>query len=177
MNRRANRMRGLTLLEMLLALATGALLLSAMLPMLNMTVSAATSPATNDQIDLDRQAAFAVERIARVVRAQAPAILAPPPGATGLMALFNAAPQVPTTTGTWLAPATFQLSGTKAPYTLLEKRDGDNTLHVLADSVDSVQFTALPVSEGRQLIQVDLVLKIGNTTSTASSVMRMGWLQ
>lgn len=180
MNRRANRMRGLTLLEMLLALATGALLLSAMLPMLNMTVSAATNPATNDQADLDRQAAFAVERIARVVRAQAPAILAPPPGATGLMALFNAAPQATTTTGTWLAPATFQLSGSKAPYTLVEKRDGDNTLHVLADSVDSVdsvQFTALPVSEGRQLIQVDLVLKTGKTISTASSVMRMGWLQ
>lgn len=177
MKRRANRMRGLTLLEMLLALATGALLLSAMLPMLNMTVSAATSPAKNDQADLDRQAAFVVERIARVVRAQAPAILAPPPGATGLMALFNTAPQVPTTTGTWLAPATFQLSGTKSPYTLVEKRDGDNTLHVLADSVDSVQFSALPVSEGRQLIQVDLVLKTVNATSKASSVMRMGWLQ
>lgn len=177
MNRRANRMRGLTLLEMLLALATGALLLSAMLPMLNMTVSAATNPATNDQADLDRQAAFAVERIARVVRAQAPAILAPPPGATGLMALFNAAPQVPTTTGTWLAPATFQLSGTKSPYTLVEKRDGDNTLHVLADSVDSVQFTALPLSEGRQLIQVDLVLKTANATASVSSIMRMGWLQ
>jgi len=171
------RARGFTLLEMLLALATGALLLSAVMPMLTMTAAAATSPATDEQADLDRQASFAMERIARVVRAKAPAVLAPPPGATGLMALFNAAPQDPATTGAWLAPATFQRVGAKAPYTLVEKRDGDNVLHVLADSVDSVQFTALPLSEGRQLIQVDLVLKTANATSSASSIMRMGWLQ
>lgn len=171
------RARGFTLLEMLLALATGALLLSAVMPMLTMTVAAATDPAKDEQADLDRQAAFAMERIARAVRAKAPAVLAPPPGATGLLALFNVTPQDPATTGAWLKPATFQRAGARAPYTLVEQRDGDKDLHVLADSVDSVQFTALPLSEGRQLIQVDLVLKTANATSSASSIMRMGWLQ
>jgi prepilin-type N-terminal cleavage/methylation domain-containing protein len=169
--------QGFTLFEVLLALAASALLLSAVMPMLSMSVAAATNPATSDQADLDRQAAFAVERIARAVRAKAPAVLAAPPGATGLLALLNAAPQDPGTTGTWLAPATFTLTGSKAPYTLTEKRDGDAVLHIIADSVESLQFTALPVSDGRQLIRVDLTLRSANASSTVSSVMRMGWLQ
>lgn len=176
MNTRAGRC-GFTLLEMLLALATGALLLSAVMPMLTATVAAASSPATAEQAELDRQAAFAIERIARAVRAKAPVVLAQPPGATGLLALLNPAPPDPFTTGTWLKPATFLRTGAKAPYTLVEKRDGDSVLHVLADSVDSVQFTALPLSEGGQMIQVDLVLKTANATTSVSSAMRMGWLQ
>ena len=157
------RQRGFTLLEVLLALAAGALLLSSVMPMLTMTVAAATNPATSEQADLERQAAFAIDRMARVVRAKTPAVLAPAPD--------------PASTGTWLAPATFQLSGAKAPFTLVEKRDGDNVLHVLAESVDSVRFTALPVIDGRQLIQVDLVLKTANAATSVTSTMRMGWLQ
>jgi prepilin-type N-terminal cleavage/methylation domain-containing protein len=160
---------GFTLFEVLLALAASALLLSAVMPMLSMSVAAATSPATNEQAELERQAAFVIERIARAVRAKAPAVLAAPPGATGFMAIFNPVAQDPGTSGTWLAPATFQLAG--------EKRDGDAVTHVLADSVTSIQFTALPVSDGRQLIRVDLVLQTANAATTVSSVMRMGWLQ
>jgi prepilin-type N-terminal cleavage/methylation domain-containing protein len=168
---------GFTLFEVLLALAASALLLSAVMPMLSMSVAAATSPATNEQAELERQAAFVIERIARAVRAKAPAVLAAPPGATGFMAIFNPVAQDPGTSGTWLAPATFQLAGAKAPFTLVEKRDGDAVTHVLADSVTSIQFTALPVSDGRQLIRVDLVLQTANAAATVSSVMRMGWLQ
>lgn len=171
------RQRGLTLLELVLALAAGALLLSALMPMLNQTVAAATNPATTEQAELDRQAAFALERIARVVRAKAPAVLALTPGATGLLALFNLPQPDPLTTGTWLTPATFQRAGTGAPYTLVEKRDGDTVTHVLAESVSSLAFTALPVSDGRQLIQIDLVLKTANATSSVTGVTRMGWLQ
>lgn len=159
----AVRQRGFTLLEVLLALAAGALLLSSVLPMLTTTVAAATNPATSEQADLERQAAFAIDRMARVVRAKAPAVLSPA--------------QDPATTGPWLAPATFQLSGVKAPFTLVEKRAGDNVLHVLAESVDSVRFSALPVTDGRQLIQVELVLKSANAATSVTSVMRMGWLQ
>jgi prepilin-type N-terminal cleavage/methylation domain-containing protein len=162
MTRSTPRQSGFTLLEVMLALAAGALLLSAVLPMLTLSVAAATNPATTEQADLDRQAAFAMERIARAVRARAPAALSA---------------QSPATTGTWLAPATFQLSGSQAPYTLVEKRDGDAVLHVLAESVQSVTFTALPLSDGRQLIQVDLALQSANASTSLSSVMRMGWLQ
>jgi prepilin-type N-terminal cleavage/methylation domain-containing protein len=171
------KQRGFTLLEVLLALATGALLLSAVMPMLTLSVAAATNPVLSEQAELDRQAAFAMERIAGVIRAKAPVILAVPPGATGLLALLNPAPQKADTTGTWLAPSTFQLAGAKTPFTLVEKRDGDAVLHVLAESVDSVQFTALTVGDGRQLIRVDLVLKSGKAATSISSVMRMGWLQ
>ena len=164
------RQRGLTLLELLLALALGALLMTAVLPLLNGAMAAATAPSTTDQPDLDRQAEFALGRIAQAVRATAPTTLTTP--TTLLDLLLSTAPDT-TTSSKWFAPSTFQLSGT----TLVEKRDGDPVLHVLADSVDSVAFTALPVSEGRQLIQVDLVLKTANATASVSSVMRMGWLQ
>lgn len=167
------RQRGITLLELLLALAAGALLLSAMLPLLNTTMAAATTAATSDQADLDRQAAFATERIARVVRTKAPAILTSVPGLTGLLAVLNYPAQDPATSGTWFAPATFKLTGT----TLVEQRDGDATPHVLADSVSTFSITALPISDGRQLIKVDLTLKKNNVIATASTVMRMGWLQ
>jgi prepilin-type N-terminal cleavage/methylation domain-containing protein len=171
------KQRGFTLLEVLLALAASALLLSAVMPMLSMSVAAATNPAISEQAELDRQAAFAMERIAGVIRAKAPAILAVAPGATGLMALFNPAPQKADTTGTWLAPSTFQLVGATAPFALVEQRDGDAVQHVLADSVTWVQFTALAVGDGRQLIRVDLVLNSGKAATRVSSVMRMGWLQ
>lgn len=174
----ARRARGFTLLEMLLALASGALLLSSVLPMLNMAIASATSSATSDQADLERQAAFAVDRIARVVRATAPAVLAPPPPPTGLIGMLTPTVTVdPTTTGTWLAPSTFQRSGTSAPYTLVEIRQGDPVPHLLADSVTAVAFTQLPLADGRQLVQVDLTLANGNASTTVSSVMRMGWLQ
>lgn len=171
------RQRGVTLLELLLALSVGALLLSAVFPMLNLSISAASNPATLLQADLDRQAAFAINRINMVVRATAPADLAAAPGQTGLLALLNPVPQDPTTTGAWFAPSTFLLSGTAAPYTLVEQRTGDTVLHVLADSVNSVKFTALPVIDGRQLLQVDLVLKKNAATTSVTSVMRMGWMQ
>lgn len=169
--------RGLTLLEMLLALAAGALLLSALMPMLNLSLAAATSTVNSDQADLERQATFALDRINRVVRAKAPAVLAAPPGLTGLFAFLNPATQATNTSGTWFAPATFQLSGTVKPFTLVEKRDGDSTLHVLAESVDSFSIVPLPVIDGRQLVQVDLTLKKNDATVTASSTVRMGWLQ
>jgi len=161
----ARGQRGFTLLELLLALACGALLLSSVMPVLSMSVAAATSSATTDQTDLERQAAFAVDRIARVVRATAP----------GVPTLATAAD--PTTTGAWLAPSTFQLSGAAPPYSLVEIRSGDTVPHVLADSVTAVAFTELPLTDGRQLVQVDLTLDKGNASTTVRSVMRMGWLQ
>lgn len=168
---------GVTLLELLLALATGALLMTAVLPLLTTTLAAANSPAVSDQADLERQATFATERIARIVRAKAPAILTSVPGLTGMLAIMNYPTQDPATSGTWFSPATFKLTGTAAPFTLVEQRDGDATLHVLADSVDAFSIVALPVSDGRQLIKVDLTLKKNDVVATASTVVRMGWLQ
>jgi prepilin-type N-terminal cleavage/methylation domain-containing protein len=158
---RPGRQRGLTLLELLLALAMGALLMTAVMPMLNGAMAAAADPSTTDQPDLDRQAAFALDRIALAVRATAPTPLVTP-----------TAPDR-TTSGRWFSPSTFQLSGT----TLVEKRDGDSVAHVLADSVSSFSIVPLPVTDGRQLVQVDLTLARGETKTTVTSVVRMGWLQ
>lgn len=171
------RQRGVTLLELLLALSLGALLLSAVLPMLNLSISAASNPAAIAQADLERQAAFAINRINMVVRAKAPATLATVAGITGPLASLNPVAQDPATSGTWFAPSTFLLSGTAAPYTLVEQRTGDSVLHVLAESVNSFKITALPVTDGRQLVQVDLVLKTSNAMASVTSVMRMGWMQ
>ena len=158
---RPARQRGLTLLELLLALAMGALLMTAVMPMLNGAMAAATDPSTTDQPDLDRQAEFALGRIALAVRATVPTTLVTP-----------TAPDT-TTSGRWFAPSTFQLSGT----TLVEKRDGDSVAHVLADSVSSFSIVPLPVTDGRQLVQIDLTLARGETKTSVTSVVRMGWLQ
>jgi prepilin-type N-terminal cleavage/methylation domain-containing protein len=168
---RRARQRGLTLLELLLALALGALLMTAVMPMLNGAMAAATDSSTTDQPDLDRQAAFALDRIALAVRATAPTTLVTP---IGLIDIFlpPTAPDT-TTSGRWFAPSTFQLYGT----TLVEKRDGDSVLHVLADSVSSFSIVPLPVTDGRQLVQVDLTLARGKTSTTVTGVVRMGWLQ
>jgi prepilin-type N-terminal cleavage/methylation domain-containing protein len=167
---RRARQRGLTLLELLLALALGALLMTAVLPLLNGAMAAATDPSTTDQPDLDRQAAFALDRIALAVRATAPTTLTTPIGLIDI--LLPTAPDT-TTSGRWFAPSTFQLYGT----TLMEKRDGDSVLHVLADSVSSFSIVPLPVTDGRQLVQVDLTLARGETRTTVTGVVRMGWLQ
>lgn len=164
------RQRGLTLLELLLALALGALLMTAAMPMLNSAMAAAADPSTTDQPDLDRQAAFALDRIALAVRATAPTTLVTPIGLIDI--LLPTAPDT-TTSNRWFAPSTFQLSGT----TLVEKRDGDSVAHVLADSVTSFRIVPLPVTDGRQLVQVDLTLARGATRTTVTSVVRMGWLQ
>jgi prepilin-type N-terminal cleavage/methylation domain-containing protein len=162
--------RGLTLLELLLALALGALLMTAVMPMLNGAMAAATDPSTTDQPELDRQAAFALDRIAMAVRATAPTTLVTPIGLIDI--LLTTSPDT-TTSGRWFAPSTFQLYGT----TLVEKRDGDSVLHVLADSVSSFSIVPLPVTDGRQLVQVDLTLARGKTSTTVTGVVRMGWLQ
>jgi prepilin-type N-terminal cleavage/methylation domain-containing protein len=153
MKRQPNvRIRGLSLIELLIGLAIGALVLAPLLPMLQTANAAAR--VTGDQVALERDADFALERIAARIRATAPST-----------ALSGAS-------SSWLAPVSYVLSNG----TLVERQANTPDL-ALADSVTDFQLGAPTVIAGRQLIQVSLSLARGDASVTANTTVRMGGMQ
>jgi type II secretory pathway pseudopilin PulG len=148
----ALRAQGLGLIELLVGLAISALVLASLWPM-QQTASAAAR-VTGDQVALERDADFALERIAARIRATAPST-----------ALSSAS-------STWLAPVSYVLSNG----TLVERQAGTPDL-ALADSVTDFQLGAPTVIAGRQLIQVSLSLARGDASVTANTTVRMGGMQ
>lgn len=143
---------GLSLIELLLGLAIGALVLAPMLPMLQTANAAARI--TDDQIAIERDADFAIERIAARIRATTP-----PPALSGA-------------SNTWLAPVSYVVSNG----TLVERQDKTPDLP-LADSVTDFQMNAPTVDAGRQVIQVSLTLARGDASTTANASVRLGGMQ
>jgi Tfp pilus assembly protein PilW len=148
----ALRSQGLSLVELLLGLAIGALLLAPLLPMLQTANAAARI--TGDQLALERDADFALERIAARIRAT-----------TASTALSG-------TSSSWLAPVSYVVSNG----TLVERQNKSPDL-ALADSVTDFQMSAPTVDAGRQVIRVSLSLARGDASVTANTTVRMGGMQ
>lgn len=148
----ALRTHGLGLVELLVGLAISALVLASLWPM-QQTASAAAR-VTGDQVTLERDADFALERIAARIRATAPSA-----------ALSGAS-------SSWLAPVSYVLSNG----TLVERQASTPDL-ALADSVTDFQLGAPTVIAGRQLIRVSLSLARGDASVTANATVRMGGMQ
>lgn len=146
------RQHGLSLVELLLGLAITALVLAPMVPMLE-TASAA-GRISGDQLALEQEARFAIDRITARIRAT-------PPAAT-----VSALP------ADWLKPAIFSFDSTNG--TLIEQQ-GKETW-VLAESVKSFNLTAPASAGGQPLIQVSLTLERGNARTSADVIVRMGGL-
>ncbi|MCC2960128.1 hypothetical protein LK540_06755 [Massilia sp. IC2-278] len=149
MTRRLLRARGLSLAELLLGLAIGALVLAPLGPMLQSAGAAARVAA--DQVALERDADFALDRIAARIRSTAagPALTDKP-------------------SSEWLKPAVYSV----ADGMLVEQQGKDS--YVLAESVNSFSLTASSTEAGQPLLTVRLDLARGSaSTSTAASV-RMG---
>lgn len=147
------RTRGLSLVEVLLGLAIGALVLAPLLPMLQ-TANAATR-VTGDQVAIERDADFALERISARIRATAPS--------TTL---------APNASATWLAPVSYVVSNGS----LVERQNGAADL-ALADAVTDFQMSAPVIRAGRPVIKVSLSLARGDASITANTTVRMGGAQ
>lgn len=147
------RAQGLSLVELLLGLAIGALVLMPLLPMLQTADAAST--VTADQLAIERDADFALERIAARIRATAPS--------TTL---------APNASATWLAPVSYVVSNGS----LVERQNNTPDL-VLADAVTNFQMTAPTIEAGRPVLQVSLALARGDASITANTTVRMGGVQ
>jgi hypothetical protein len=148
------RAHGIGLVELLLALAVAAIVLAPLAGLLR--TSAAASGVAADRVALERDADFALERIAARVRASTPALLAPQPASSS--------------SGNWFS-VTFQFSGS----TLTES--GSGTTRVLAENVSAFSITAPTVLTGQQLVQASLTLTRGDASTTHSATVRMGGLR
>ena len=147
-----NRARGLSLAELLLGLAIGALVL-APLPSLLQSAGGAARVAA-DQVALEREADFALERIAARIRDTAPA-----------------ASQTDKPSSEWLKPAVYSV----ADGVLVEQQGKDS--YVLAESVSGFDMSASSSEAGQPLIKVSLALARDGASTTAVTTVRLGSAQ
>lgn len=148
----AMREDGLSLIELLLGLAITALVMAPLVPMLATASSAARI--ADEQAALEREADFALERIAARVRATTPATdLRDKPVAD------------------WLTPAAYSVSATGA----LVEQQGKET-YALTEPDSVVDFTlGAPVTEASQpAVRISLTMKRGAASTTAVATIRMG---
>ena len=149
MSRRPSiREAGISLVELLLGLAITALVMAPLVPMLQ-TASAAMRIA-GDRIGPEREADFALERIAARIRATKPS-----PQLLGK------------DSKEWLKPAEYMVTGS----TLVEKQGNDS--HILAESIKKISFATSSIDAAQPAIVV--VLERDDATSTTvTAIVRMG---
>lgn len=143
------REHGLTLAELLLGLAITALVMAPLVPMLR-TASSAANVAQN-RTALQREADFALARIAARIRATAPA-----PNLTDKPS------------SDWLKPAVYSVSNGA----LVEQQGLER--YVLAESVTAFELSAPGADSAQQLLKVSLSLARDGGSATAAAVVRMG---
>ena len=153
MSRRSTeRERGLSLIELLLGLAITALVMAPLVPMLATASSAAR--VADEQISLERDADFALQRIAARIRATPPAMdLQDKP------------------VDDWLKPAVYSVSGAGA----LVEQQGTQT-HVLTEPGSVTRFTlSAPVTEASEpMISISLNMERGSASTSTVTTVRMG---
>jgi prepilin-type N-terminal cleavage/methylation domain-containing protein len=165
--RAAYRHRGVTLVELLMALVISALVLGAINGLVNLGVEAQTSGRALNE--LTYQGRFALERLADKARLLAPKSLTVPAA---------------NTTGDWFAPIGCSGAGClmfclNASNKLIETTVTDSACAgstVIANNVAGFAAT-LPAAMGavdRSLAVISLTLNSGNYTATLTSSMRLG---
>jgi type II secretory pathway pseudopilin PulG len=145
------RQRGISLVELLMALAVTALLMAPVVAMLDTSVDAGAA-ASNRRV-IDQEVNFALERIATQVRATARKSLAQ-----------NA---LDSDSGSWFAARFFKQNDQ-----LIEKFSG--TDRVIADGVSAFSITAKAVGTDNTLVEATLETKQGNDVAAGTIVLRLG---
>lgn len=143
--------RGVSLVELLLALAVTAMMMVPVVTMLDTTVAAGAFTGTRRTLEQD--ASFALDRIATQVRATPRKTLAP-----------NASPS---DSETWFAARYSQKASQ-----LIERVSGFD--YVIADAVSSFSITARAVGTDNTLVETSLVLQRGEEVASATAVVRLG---
>ena len=149
---------GVTLIELLLALAIGVVILGTLASMVR--AAGTSNSATLAQLDVQGQARFAMRRIMQRVA------LTP---SANLPAKSDAA-----TSSTWLSPAQYDLRAGTSPGTLALTETIGTTSQVLAEPVSVFSITAPDVSSGRTLITVSLTVGAGENGETLTETARLG---
>ena len=154
------RNQGLSLTELLLGLAIGALVLAPLAPMLQS--AGASARIAEDQVALEREADFALERIAARIRS------------TAATAGLTDKPS-----SEWFKPAV--VYSVNADGMLVEQQGKDS--YVLAESVRDFSLAATVPEAGQPLIKVSLSLgrnngansdTSGSASTTATATVRLG---
>ena len=143
--------QGVSLIELLLALAVTAMLMAPVVTMLDNTVDAGVT--TSNRRSLEQDVNFALERIAAQVRATPRKRLDPN--------------TLPSDSESWFAARYF-----KNADQLVEKLSG--TDRVIADGVSSFSITARAIGTDNTLVEATLELKRGTATASATTVLRLG---
>ncbi len=165
--RRASPQGGLTLIELVLAVAIGAILLAALNGLAKLGLDAQAGGRAGNEVAY--QGRFALERIADKARATAPAVLATPAAGT---------------TGNWFAPtgctgAACVMYCRNAGNQLIETTTADagcTGTSVIAANVTAFAAT-LPAATGpadRSIGRFDLNLASGSRTLSLSTSARLG---
>lgn len=159
--RQALRTRGLSLLELLVATAIGALLLAGLTSVARHGALARVQ--TRDGSEAIYQARFALQRVAAAARATAPRTLLPAPA---------------NTSGDWFSPARFCVNGAGALIETVTTDTGCTATQVVAERVSNFSV-ALPSGAGA-LEALTAVVAItvsgpgGGATVTLDERMRLG---
>ena len=145
------REQGISLVELLIGLAITALVMGPLVPMLQ-TASAAAR-ISSERVALEREADFALERIAARIRITAPS---------------KALEDKPYSE--WLKPAVYSWNGS----VLLEQQDKET--YIVAESVTAFDMTASAVGSPQPLVTVSLTLSLpnGGPSTSASATVRIG---
>ena len=149
--RRHIAQHGITLVELLLGLAITALIMGPLVPMLQ-TASAAARM-SGDRAALERDADFALERIATRIRITAPSKA-----------------ELDKPNSEWLKPAVYSVNGG----VLIEQQGSAS--YTLAESVTAFSLTASATDSQHPLVTVSLSLGLpnGGASTSASATVRMG---
>jgi Tfp pilus assembly protein FimT len=142
------RANGLSLVELLLGLAITALVMAPLAPMMQTASTAALI--ADDRIALEREADFALERIAARIRATTPS--------SELLSKDNEE---------WLKPAVYTQDGS----TLTEKQGNDS--YILAESVKEFKLETPSASAAQPVIVVRLTLEREAATGTTATPTRI----
>lgn len=153
-SRHGRRQHGVTLVELLMALAIAALVLAPLATMLETSVRASTGNAGRAALEQDLR--FALDRIGAEVRASARKPLTPQNTALA-------------DSGGWFDRSRFRINASNQ---LIEVRDGiDN---VVADSVSAFGISARTVGVDATIIEANLKLERDTDTVQGSIAVRMG---
>lgn len=152
----ARAQQGLTLVELLVALAISAAI---MLPLTSLFQNAAASgAAARAGLDLNADASFALERIARRAAALTPSTVdAPMDDANDLLAPQKIA---------------YALSGTDLVETDTSVKPTRTS--VIAANVTSFKLSAPATGDGQPLLKIELALAAGGTTVSMARTVRIG---
>jgi prepilin-type N-terminal cleavage/methylation domain-containing protein len=149
---------GLTLVELLLALAISTVVLATLASMVRS--AAAANAVTMSQLEVQQQARFAVRRIVSQVR----------------LAKSGALPSKtdPASSGSWLSPISYDLrAGTSAgTLALVESQGGVN--RVIAEPVTYFSITSPDPVAGQTLVEVAVTVGQGEISASASGSARLG---